>query len=215
MRGMLWTLPFVFGMQIARNASAQSVDTFHDGALINTFAAGIQVTSSKRSNGDEILRIRANSDTAQPFIQTKLPATDSKDGKPYVFSLEVGPPAVASDKCGIKPSTILAWSNCFSARTTQSAGADLEFVELDRIIPESLNLGFRFRAVANVYAQCAYHMPIRAMGGCEIYFEQGGLRHELMAPPGALKDIGRFRCAAVQLRNAIWPDGPDNSDMCS
>jgi len=214
MREMLWVLPIIFGAQVTSGANAQSVDTFHGGALANTFAAGVQATSSKRSNGDEILRIRANSDTAQPFIQTKLPATDSKDGKPYAFWLEVGPPAAASDKCGIKPSTISAWSNCFSARTTQSLGDDLEFVELDRIIPEGLNLGFRFKAAANVYAQCAYYTPIKAMGGCEIYFEQGGLRHELMAPPGALKDIGRFRCAAVQLRNAIWPDGPASADVC-
>lgn len=214
MRGGLWGLLLFVGAEFAGTANAQSIDTFHGGALANTFAAGVQATSSKRSNGDEILRIRANSDTAQSFIQTKLPATDSKDGKPYAFWVEVGPPAVASDKCGINPSTISAWSNCFSEKLAQSAGADLEVIELDKVIPESLNLGFRFKAVANVYAQCAYHVPIKAMGACNIYFEQGGLRHELMAPPGALKDITRFRCAAVQLRNAIWPAGPNASGAC-
>jgi hypothetical protein len=90
----------------------------------------------------------------------------------------------------------------------------LEFIELERLIPESLNLGIRFNKVPNVYARCAYHVPLKAMGACEIFFEHGGLRHELMAPPGALKDIARFRCAAVQLRNAIWPDGPASSDIC-
>ncbi|SFJ56638.1 hypothetical protein SAMN05216304_109217 [Bosea sp. OK403] len=198
----------------AGSAHAQSVDTFHGGALVNTFAAGVQATSSKRSNGDEILRIRANSDTAQPFIRTKLPASDAKDGRPYAFWLEIGPPAISLGKCGVGPESLSKWSDCFSTGNSQPLGPDLEFIELERLIPESLNLGIRFNKVPNVYARCAYHVPLKAMGSCEIFFEHGGLRHELMAPSGALKDIARFRCAAVQLRNAIWPDGPASSDIC-
>jgi hypothetical protein len=214
MRGGLWGLLLFVGAEAAGTANAQSVDTFHGGALVNTFAAGVQATSSKRSNGDEILRIRANSDTAQPFIRTKLPASDAKDGRPYAFWLEIGPRAISLGKCGVGPESLSKWSDCFSTGKSQPLGPDLEFIELGRLIPESLNLGIRFDKVPNVYARCAYHVPLKAMGSCDIYFEHGGLRHELMAPSGALKDIGRFRCAAVQLRNAIWPDGPASSDIC-
>jgi len=152
MRGALWGLLLFFGAEATGSANAQSVDTFHGGALINTFAAGVQTTSTKRSNGDEILRIRANSETAQAFIRIKLPPSDAVNGRPYVFWLEVGPPVFTFDKCGFGPSSLPEWSNCFSTMSVQPFGTDLEFIELEKTIPDSLNIGIRFNKRPNIYA---------------------------------------------------------------
>lgn len=216
MRAIFGSVILLICTTMADVVFAQQPDTFHSRPLVNTYGAGVLTSSTKRANGDEILRIRATSETAQPFLKINLPPPDKRmyGSKPFPFSLEVGPPPVVQNKCVGIPSSKADWGVCFSTKAVQSADASWDVVELDPIASDLAQVGLRTKREPHVFAGCGLAVAYKALTSCYIFFEQAGLWHNLTTSPQALQDIRLFQCAAVQLRNAVWPDGPPTSDVC-
>lgn len=192
-------------------ASAEMPEFFLGSALRSASGAGIVVTPFKRRNGTEVLKIRANSRTAQVFVRAKLPNSDAE--RPYDFFLEIGAPAIDQKSCSKFPGTVVEFQDCATTRPTQS-WRNWDLFELDPIDADLKQIGLRSKSTPTVYGLCAYAPSRQSWVNCDYIFEQGGHRHVLNTSSRALDDINLFRCAALELRNAIWTDAPAFADTC-
>ena len=193
------------------SAHAQQKEIFHGSELRNTFGAGVLVSATKRGDGNEVLRIRASSQTAQPFMKTKLPSPVG--ARPYDFTLVIGEPPVVGQKCSKFPESKAEFEDCFATKPVQS-WRGWSTVELEAVDAEIKQLGLRSTTQPPAYAICGYVPSHKILLSCDFSFEQGGHQHLLSTSAVALDDIAAFRCAALELRNAIWPDAPGLADSC-
>lgn len=191
---------------------AQAPEIFHGSTLRTAFGAGVLVSATKRGNGDEILRVRANSNSIQAFL-SQPGGLPQNGNRPYHFELQIGPPAIKRDTCSIFPGSELEFQACFSSSQQQRLGA-WDVMTLGDVDSEIMQLGFRLRSEPAAYAHCGYVKSHKSMTSCFVYFQQAHLWHELVTAPRVLENIDMFRCAALELRNAVWPDAPPNSDLC-
>lgn len=195
-------------------AHAQVHEVFRGSTLRTAFGAGVLISATKRQNGDEILRIRANSNTIQPFLTMPLPAgTPQAGNRPYQFELEIGSPVIKSDKCSIFPNSEEEFQACFLSAQSQTLGA-WDVMTLGDIDAEIMQLGFRLRAEPIAYAHCGFVKSYKFMTSCYVYFRQSDLWHQIVTTPRILENVKLFKCAALQMRNAVWPDAPPYSDVC-
>ncbi|WP_293811872.1 hypothetical protein [uncultured Bosea sp.] len=191
---------------------ALAEELFLGSELRSASAAGIVVSTFRRNgNGAEILKIRANSQTAQAFVQATLPKPSGD--KPYDFFLEIGPPPNNDKNCSAYPATAAAFENCATSGRKE-LWKNWDIFELKSIKIEIKQLGFRSKSGPNVYASCAYSLAGKYWLDCNYFFEQGGHQHVLNTSSQALYDINLFRCAALELRNAIWTGAPAFADTC-
>ncbi|MCV9938488.1 hypothetical protein OIU35_19250 [Boseaceae bacterium BT-24-1] len=195
----------------SHGAFAEVLESFYGAALRSVSGAGIVVTPFKRGNGAEALKIRANARTAQAFVRAKLPNSDA--ARPYDFFLEIGAPAIDRTNCSKYPATAVEFEDCITTRPTQS-WRNWDVFELDQIDADLKQIGLRSKSTPTVYGLCAYAPSRQWWVNCDYIFEQGGHRHVLNTSSRALDNINLFRCAALELRNAIWTDAPAFADTC-
>lgn len=206
----LFCCSFIAAMSGSGVSSAQVPDIFRGSPLRGATGAGFVIVTFKRGN-DEILKIRANSQTVQPLIAARLPVGNAD--RPFEFLLEIGPPQIARKSCSGSPDSTAEFETCFKTRPMQ-AWRDWDVVELAPLGDEIKTVGFRSQSKPVIYARCAYTPAPTSWSHCEYIFEQGGDRHVLSTSARALTDIKLYRCAALQLRNAVWPDAPPLADLC-
>ncbi|MGO4739165.1 hypothetical protein AB4099_21635 [Bosea sp. 2KB_26] len=201
---------FIAAMSGAGISSAQVPDIFRGSTLRGATSAGFVVVTFKRRN-DEILKIRANSQTVQPLIAARLPA--GNPDRPYEFLLEIGAPQGVRQTCSKFPDSAAEFETCFKTRPMQ-AWRGWDVLELAPLDGEIRSVGFRSKSKPVIYARCVHVPSLASWRHCEYIFEQGSDRHVLSTSARALTDIRLFRCAALQLRNAVWPDAPPIADLC-
>lgn len=190
-------------------------EVFHGSTLQHTWGANILVSATMRHFGGELMRIRANSSTARKFMSRELPPTPFD--KPYDFTLSVGDPLTDRDDCSTTFEGPKIYEKCFASLQAREFQPGLDFVTL-RIEPTGIpatpmhaTILMRTQAEPRIYARCYLNFlkdqkPVISI--CDLGFTQGGQWHKLETNAVALSNIQLFRCAALELRNAVWPDAP-------
>jgi hypothetical protein len=194
----------------------QAGESFHGGALRPTFAAGVSVTTTQR-NGAEILRIRATNESAEPFLATKLPPVPKANPfKIYNLNLTLGP-GLTSSECGRNTAAREDFERCLGKAALRREGSWLTWAYEER--PSSKYVLARSASTPRVYANCwLFTPPMPGQGAiqpsCNFYFEQDGHWHSVDTTARAFFNLRPYRCAALQLRNAIWEGAPKLPPTC-
>ena len=201
----------VAALVMLSSVDAMAEELFLGSPLRDASAAGVVVSTFRRNgNGAEVLKIRANVQTAQAFVQAKLPV--SPGSRQHDFFLEVGLPADSNRGC-MFPDTASQFASCAQG-AKKEAWKNWELFELQAINDDIKQMGFQSTSGPSVNARCSYVPARNSFLACEYIFEQGGQHHVLTTSAQALDDIGLFRCAALELRNAIWRGAPPFADTC-
>jgi hypothetical protein len=203
---------FVGGSACAQQAG----ETFRGAALRPTFAAGVSVTTTRR-DGAEILRIRASNQTAEPFLRRKLPPLPKAvPFKQYSLNVTLGP-GLPSSECGRMTAAREDFERCLGQVKLNREGAWRSWAY--DIRPRSHAILARSAANPPVYANCWLFRPARPGEGsiqssCQFHFEHDGLWHSIDTTARAFTDFRPYRCAALELRNAIWEGAPKLPPTC-
>jgi hypothetical protein len=208
------TLLLLLGSAFSGAACAQAPIVFHGSTLRPAFGADVLVSVTSRSKGEEILRIHATGTSVQPFLSKKLP-TLGAERLNDPFEITIGPPSFNHPDCTPTAANLSAFETCFRTRKVVSGRAGLEFVPLARYTEDSVTGLFRTPGVVPGYASC--HVMLQTWQltpRCTVYFEQGGEWHEVTTSSLAVHNMRLFQCAALELRNGVWPDAPRIPDEC-
>ncbi len=177
--------------------------------------SGIFVSATSGSRG-EILRIRAPDGSANKLLKTKLPA-----GFPNSLVLQVKEITNKTTNCNGFGEEKFELENCFSTKPiSKSSQFDVVFAgEIGSNSPPLNRFIMRINDNQKIYMTCFTEGRLRVIGPyhCNsMSFEQGGLWHELEIFVSRTPDeLRQLRCAALELRNAVWPAGAEFSNLCS
>jgi hypothetical protein len=213
MRIALAIVPLLIG---SAAGAQQPVERFRGGALRPTFATGVSVTTTERG-GAEILRIRATNDVAEPFLRRKLPPVPrSEPHKNYNLNVTLGPGLPAAE-CGRSTVAREDFERCLGQAKLERAGAWRTWAY--DIRPRSHSILARSASNPAVYANCWFFREARPGEGtiqssCQFHFEQDGLWHSVDTTARAYQNFRPYRCAALELRNAIWEGAPKLPPTC-
>jgi hypothetical protein len=213
MRIVLATIATTFSFAAC---AQQPVERFRGGALRPTFATGMSVTTTERG-GAEILRIRATHDVAEPFLRRKLPPVPkSEPNKRYSLNLTLGP-GLPSTECGRATTAREDFERCLGQAKLERAGAWRTWAY--DIRPRSHAVLARSVSNPPVYANCWFYREARPGEGsiqssCQFHFEQDGIWHSVDTTARAFNNLRPYRCAALELRNAIWEGAPKLPSTC-
>jgi hypothetical protein len=196
------------------SSTAQQKEIFHGSELRTAHGSGVTVSATRRSSGEEILRIRTNRTAIEAFLTEPLPREiQGGASRNYRFELQISPPLFQRKECVLYPSSRSEFEACFSGSPSQRRGAWM-FIPLKSNLADMAKFGFKSANGPETFATCGFVLADRQLAGCQFYFEDGGHWHELSTSPVALDHIQQFRCASLQLRNSIWADAPKIPDEC-
>jgi hypothetical protein len=184
------------------------VETFRGSPVRNAFGAGVSTSAGGSRQAGEILRIAGNNEAVAPFLRRSLFA-----GR-YNFALRIGPPLYPWRECRVLTDNPDALRSCFGRNRQSDQRRGLEYVALDDREPGYEWRIYRTKSGPPVLASCLARRAGEVLSNCSLFFEQGRLWHRLETSPIALDDVQRYRCAALDLRNAIWPAGLRFTDTC-
>jgi hypothetical protein len=202
------------GFYFEDRAFAQQKEMFHGSELRTAHGAGMIVSASRRGTGDEVLRVRANREAVGAFLGKALPEKlEGERSLNYPFSLQIAPPLFRKQECRSTADSREAFETCFDANPSQQVG-HWSVVQLPTLVVGQGNIGLRTKLAGDVFARCGTLPAEGVVLNCDVYFEQGGHWHELNTSSVALDHIEQFRCAALKLRNGVWPDAPSIPDEC-
>lgn len=194
----------------------QAGETYRGGALRPTFATGVSVTTTERG-GAEILRIRATNDVAEPFLRRKLPPIPKAvPFRQYSLNVTLGP-GLPSNACGRHTAAREDFERCLDEVRLEHAGEWRTWAY--DIRPRSHGILALSAANPPVYANCWFYREARTGEGsiqssCQFHFEQDGLWHSVDTTARAFNNLRPYRCAALELRNAIWEGAPKLPPTC-
>ncbi|MGO4739154.1 hypothetical protein AB4099_21580 [Bosea sp. 2KB_26] len=214
-RRFIWTVVAVWPCVVHAQETRLFHEKFHGSPIRKPTVSDFWAGSKTQRNGSENLYIRTTAKSIQQFIKVKLPDPEKKlfENSSYPFSMLVGSPENINDTCTEMPDSKHEWEICFDTRPLKSKNGKWSAIELSNNPKDYMKIGFRGKFDSDIYANCDYIAP-RQFGMCRIYFEQNDIWHEIFTSPQALDDMWLFLCAAVQLRNYVWPNGPSTDDYC-
>ena len=189
-------------------ASAQPNETFQGSEIRRPFEFGITASASAYK-----LRILARRGAVEKFLAVNLP--DPEQGAAdYAFNLIIEPMSSNPVRCNALSDTPAALKLCFDASNPIRMG-EWDVIQKPGFSPEMVvDFAFRRTADPTKFATCGMVRSKRELFGCTFFFEERGLVHKLDAPTVALKQFGVFDCAALKLRNAVWPAAPEIPESC-